>query len=102
MAAANAQAAAESVEVELRGSRFVAKSMPDDAYLEFTMEQEGTIMNMLHTWTAPKARGKGMAGKITLKAFEHCQANNLKVRPSCTYISGRFLEKHPGFKEICV
>ena len=93
-----------SLEVELRedAGRFVAAAAPDNAYLEFVMEQDGAVMNMTHTWTAPAARGNGFAGKITLFAFQHCRANNLRVRPSCTYISGRFLSKHPEFKDICV
>eukprot|EP00946_MAST-07B_sp_MAST-7B-sp1_P003896 g3896.t1 len=69
-----------SLEVELRedADRFVAAAAPDNAYLEFVMEQDGAVMNMTHTWTAPAARGNGFAGKITLFAFQHCRANNLR------------------------
>ena len=44
-----------SLEVELRedAGRFVAAAAPDNAYLEFVMEQDGAVMNMTHTWTAP-------------------------------------------------
>ncbi len=95
-------AAALEVELRAEAGRFVAAAAPSDAYLEFAMEQDGSVMNMNHTYTAPAARGNGFAGKITLFAFTHCQSHGLKVRPTCTYISGRFLGKHPEFKDICV
>jgi predicted GNAT family acetyltransferase len=95
-------AAALEVELRLAAGRFVATAAPDDAFLEFAMEQDGAVMNMTHTWTSPAARGRGFASKITLCAFQHCLAQGMKVRPSCTFISGRFLRKHPEFKDICV
>jgi predicted GNAT family acetyltransferase len=88
----------ETTQVKLDGTKFVAVGF--DAHLEFTLDNN--VMDMYHTYTAPSARGQGLAGIITLFAFQHCKKENIQVRPSCSYISTRFLHKHPEFRDICV
>lgn len=57
-------------------------------------------MDMYETFVPPEYRGKGVAGKLVEAAFKHCAASDVLVRPSCTYISGRFVPKHPEYEEI--
>ena len=97
-----AVAAAEDLAVSRVGNRFVADRFPDDAFLEFVMTDDNSVMDMVHTFVAPRGRGKGLAGAVTKAAFEDCKARGIKARPSCSYISGRFLSKHPEYKELCV
>ena len=89
------------MEVELRGNKFVATKFPDEAFLEFIMDGD-TIMDMIHTFVAPSGRGKGLAGILCSAAFSHCVTEGLKVRPSCSYIATRFLDKHSDYRDICV
>jgi hypothetical protein len=49
-------------------------------------------MDMLHTFTSKRARGRGLAAVVTRAAFEYCTEEGLSVRPSCTYISERFMQ----------
>ena len=83
------------------GNRFVADAFPDAAFLEFVME-DNNVMDMVHTFVAPAGRGKGLAGIITKAAFQNCKELSYKVRPSCTYIAGRFLDLHPEYRNLCV
>lgn len=93
---------ATDMEVELRGNKFVATKFPDDAFLEFYMDGDDTIMDMVHTFVASSGRGKGLAEVLCNAAFSHCKQKELKARPSCSYIATRFLDKHPEYRDICV
>eukprot|EP00968_Pinguiococcus_pyrenoidosus_P016607 scaffold1610_cov257-Pinguiococcus_pyrenoidosus.AAC.60 len=65
------------------------------------------IMDITHTFVPPEYRGKGVAG---LKFEQHLHTNaggpnrrrenSLTVRPSCSYVSSRFVPKHPEFADI--
>jgi predicted GNAT family acetyltransferase len=90
-----------SINVVLQENKFVAVDFTD-CFLEFAMDENSKIMDMYHTFVHESGRGKGLAEKITLVAFKHCKQQNLQVKPSCSYISSRFLSKHPEFKDICV
>ncbi len=97
-----ADAAAAGLAVSRVGNRFVADRFPDDAFLEFAMADQGAVMDMRHTFVAPRGRGKGLAAAVTAAAFEDVKARGLRARPSCSYISGHFLSKHPEYRELCV
>ena len=52
-------------------------------------------MDMDHTFTPESMRGRGIAEHVTMAAFQHCEREGYKVMPTCTYISGTFLSRHP-------
>ena len=102
-------ASPSDLDVVLRGKKFVASQFPNDVFLEFVLEfgtgkgsKLASVMNMVHTFVAPSGRGRGLAEAMTLHAFQHCIQKKMKVRPSCSYINGRFLDQHPAFRDICV
>lgn len=47
------------------------------------------------TYTAPSARGKGVAGKLADAAFTFAHEHSLAVRPTCSYIADAYI---PGGK----
>uniref|UniRef100_A0A7R9YET2 N-acetyltransferase domain-containing protein n=1 Tax=Pinguiococcus pyrenoidosus TaxID=172671 RepID=A0A7R9YET2_9STRA len=74
-----------------------------EAFVEYEMdsgEDSGSIMDITHTFVPPEYRGKGVAGVLCQAAFEYCRENSLTVRPSCSYVSSRFVPKHPEFADI--
>ena len=99
MASQTKQSEQTELEITLQGNKFVVVAIPS-CFLEFVMEDN--VMNMIHTFVDIDGRGQGLAGKLCMVAFKHCQKEKLQVKPSCTYISGRFLIKHPEFAGICV
>ena len=71
-------------------------------YVNYVLQDEGKVMDMVHTFVPPAGRGKGLAGIVCEAAFAHCRKNGLKAKPSCTYISGRFLQKNPQYNDLVV
>ena len=55
----------------------------------------GKEIDLYHTYVPEVFRGKGMAEKLCQAAFEYAKAEGLTVIPSCSYISGAYLKRHP-------
>jgi len=55
---------------------------------------------MYETYCPPEYRGRGVAGILCEAAFEHCREHGVSVVPTCTYISGRFVQKHPEYSAL--
>lgn len=60
----------------------------------------GDTIDFYHTYVPEAFRGKGMAEKLCKAAFEHAKANRLIVVPSCSYISGAYLKRHPEYEPL--
>ena len=71
------------------------------SYVEYIMI-DPYIMDLPHTWTMPKFRGKGLAALPVKEAFEYAKKNDIKIIPTCSYIEFNFLEKYPEWKIYCV
>ena len=65
------------------------------AFVEY--KRVGRAIDLCHTYVSPETRERGLAEKVVEAAFQYAQKNNLKVIPSCSYVSGRFLEKRKEF-----
>lgn len=68
-----------------------------EAYVDYKIEQNK--MNLYHTYTNPELRGKGLAAKVVIAAFEYAKKNNLKVEPGCTYVQ-TFISRHKEYEEL--
>ena len=62
--------------------------------------QSGKEIDLYHTYVPEVFRGKGMAEKLCKAAFEYAKAEGLTVIPSCSYISGAYLKRHPEFEPL--
>jgi GNAT superfamily N-acetyltransferase len=60
------------------------------------------VLDLYHTFTDTAHRGKGWAEKVVLFAFEYALTHGHRIVPSCSYISGAFLSRHPGMRRLCV
>ncbi len=70
---------------------------PDPAKIEFEIDPVHKILDIVHTYTPERLRGKGLAAVLAERCFSYAEEQGLKVRPSCTYISGTFLAKFPKY-----
>ena len=68
-----------------------------EVYVDYKIEQNK--MNLYHTYTNPELRGKGLAAKVVIAAFEYAKKNNLKVEPGCTYVQ-TFISRHKEYEEL--
>ena len=86
-----------SIEVQhdAAGSRFVVKLEGYEACLMY--RRSGKELDLYHTYVPEVFRGKGMAEKLCKAAFEYAKSNTLTVIPSCSYISGAYLKRHPEY-----
>ncbi len=91
-----------NVEVEVRhdpaNHRFVAELEGYEACLMYRLK--GQEIDLYHTYVPEVFRGRGVAEKLCKAGFEHAKANRLTVLPSCSYISGAYLKRHPEYQPL--
>lgn len=71
----------------------------DPAYVIYSKLPDGTL-DLTHTFTPPSMRGKGVAEKVVGAAFAFARKENIKVKPTCPYISGKYLERNPEMRQF--
>jgi len=74
-------------------ARAGASSGPVLAYLQYTLSPTERVVDFCHTFTAPEARGVGLAAQVTDAAMAWAKAGGLRVVPSCTYVHGPYLQR---------
>lgn len=57
-------------------------------------EREAGILVATHTIVPHSIGGRGIAGQLVMRLFEHARAEGLKVRPQCSYVAA-WARKHP-------
>ena len=60
----------------------------------------GGDIDLYHTYVPEVFRGKGLAERLCQAAFEYAKAAGLTVIPSCSYISGAYLKRHPEYEAL--
>lgn len=78
--------------VEHEPGRFVVRTAEGEARLEYVLS--GDVLDVQHTFTPPELRGRRLAERLTEAAFAYARAENLRVRPTCTYTQAYF-SRHP-------
>lgn len=81
------------------GSRFLMDVDGNEVYVLYSEDKE--TLDLYSTYTPPQLRGKGLAEKVVLAAFEYAKSKNLRVIPSCWYVR-KFLDKHSEFQSMVV
>lgn len=84
------------VEHDPSGKKFFVRVGQEEAVLLY--RQEGGTLDFYRTFVPESARGKGLAERLALAGFAFAEEIGAKVVPSCPYISGAFLERHPEWK----
>ena len=78
--------------------RFCVKLEGYEACLMYRLA--GTELDLYHTYVPEVFRGRGMAEKLCKAAFEYAKATGLTIVPSCSYISGAYLKRHPEYEPL--
>ena len=63
--------------------------------------RRGDVLDITHTRTRIRWRGRGLAGRVTTAALEDIRANGWRVHPICPYTVS-FLDSHPEYADIRV
>jgi predicted GNAT family acetyltransferase len=77
--------------------RFEIQIDGEIAYLEY--EERGKTLIFTHTYVPPSLRGKGLAGKLTVRALDFARKEGKTVDPQCSYVSA-WLDSHPDFADL--
>jgi predicted GNAT family acetyltransferase len=59
------------------------------------------IINLYHTEVDPALAGKGISNVLVQRTLEYCRQNDLRVLPTCPFITGYIL-RHPEWQSITV
>ena len=78
--------------------RFCIKLEGYEACLMYRLS--GDEIDLYHTYVPEVFRGRGVAEQLCKAAFEHAKAKKLTVVPSCSYVSGAYLKRHPEYASI--
>lgn len=62
-------------------------------------ELDGRVMNMTHTGVAPRLEGRGIAAALVKAAFDHARAQDLRIRPQCSYVAA-WARRHPEVEPL--
>jgi predicted GNAT family acetyltransferase len=98
MAFMSADDTAIPVEHDQAGHRFFITLQGEEARLMYRLS--GKEMDLYHTFVPETLRGRGLAEKLCEAAFEYAKAHSLSVIPSCSYVSGAYLERHPELRPL--
>lgn len=80
------------------GKRFCVQLEGYEACLMYRLQ--GQSLDLYHTYVPEVFRGRGIAEKLCREAFEYAKANGLTVIPSCSYIAGAYLKRHPEYEPL--
>ena len=83
---------------ESAGHRFCVRLDEYEACLMY--RRAGQDIDFYHTYVPEVFRGRGIAEKLCKAGFEYAKANHLLVIPSCSYVSGAYLKRHPEYEAI--
>lgn len=92
---------ASEIRHETRGNRGrYVRTMPDGAEAEMTyVEDRPGVAIILHTYTPPQHRGKGLAATLVEKAVEDFRAGGKTVVPACSFAREQF-DLHPEWADL--
>ncbi len=79
-------------------NRFVARTEAGEAELAYQQSGDG-VLDLLHTFVPPEARGQGVAESLVEAALAHARANQMKIIPSCPFVL-RWMEGHPDQADL--
>ncbi len=60
--------------------------------------QDG-VMELYHTESPPALAGRGVGSKLIRTALVAARAQQLKVRPTCSFVAA-FIKRHPEFADL--
>lgn len=89
-----------SVQHDPTHHRFIVALGEYEASLMYT--RRGQVLDFYHIYVPDPFRGRGVAGRILIAAFDYARDNHLKVTPTCPFIRNDFLPRFPQYRDLVV
>lgn len=64
--------------------------------------RRGEVLDFYHIYVPDPFRGRGIAGRILIAAFDYARENDLKVTPTCPFIRNDFLPRFTRYHDLVV
>ena len=77
--------------------RFSVSAEGELAVCEYAIE--GGVMTIHHTRVPAPLEGRGIAGTMVRAALDFARAQNLRVRPTCSYADA-WMRRHPDYDSL--
>ena len=87
-----------NVQHDAAGGRFLVTLEGYEACLMYRLT--GNELDLYHTYVPEVFRGRGIAEQLCRAAFEYAKSQKFTVLPSCSYISGAYLKRHPEYEPL--
>ena len=78
--------------------RFVMAMQGQEAFLAY--RPHGSELDFYQTFVPESFRGRGVAERLVGAGYEYAKAKGLTVRPTCPYVSGAYLKRHPEHETL--
>ena len=79
------------MQIRQQDNKFIGCEAGDCGHIEY--RQRASTLEILSTYVPPALRGGGRAAELTRYALRYARANDLQVKPVCSY-TRRFLQQH--------
>ena len=56
-------------------------------------------MELVHTEVPKELEGRGIGGKLATAAFNIARSKNLKVKPTCPFVTS-YVQRHPEYSDL--
>ena len=75
------------------------EAVVDGRVSEASYYLDGAVMVLHHTGVPAALNGRGIAAALVAAALAHARANNLRVRPVCSYVR-TYMRRHPDTQDL--
>lgn len=84
---------------DTNGHRFTARL--DGGEAELAYMERGQVLDLIHTFVPPGARGEGIGEALVEHAFAYAEENGYRIQPSCPFVRA-WLQDHPDRNRLVV
>jgi hypothetical protein len=88
------------VEHDAARHRYVVRYPGGDAELVYAPKGDG-VVDLLHTFVPPEARGDGVGDALVRAAFDDARVQGRRIIPTCPYVKA-WLYRHPAERDLIV
>jgi predicted GNAT family acetyltransferase len=82
-----------------QAARRFATDVEDAVAFIHYREESGRRLDFDHTYVPHRARGGGLASRLTAHALAFARAGGYKVVPSCPFVAA-YIDRHPEYRDL--
>jgi uncharacterized protein len=84
-----------------KGHRFFINLNGKLAKLDYTVSEDGKILDYESTFVPEELRGQGIGDELVLFALDYAKDNGFKVMPTCPFVK-TIAHRHPEYRSLLI